>query len=446
MMATIFRAAVLALCASLIPTAALIVWTGLEGGHFLSPVRIGLYGVLPAVVACGAALLLFVGHRRRVIALINGAAVLAALVAADIWCQWRSYADAEDRRLDDHPAVDYRILAARLRAEGIDAFPQPCGWHLRVAGGAAGSPVVIDGTPVLPLGGLGNNHVFRPVGSGFTDAVADAQGFNNPPGQWVPDGVALMAVGDSFTMGADAPFGFAYADYLRRTLGRVVNLGCNGNGPLFDLAGIVEYGPYMRPPVVLWAYYEGNDLPKDLGVELTSPILPHYLEPGFNQDLTGRREAIDRELRAFLDRYLADVAYMVDRPDKPEPFRIDWRTAVELTSLRLALGLTNGFRPEALDTFAQALQQAQAVVDGWGGRLVFVYLPGQDRFTGPLARVDADGYRQAVLTRVAGLGIDIIDLVPIFEARSDPETLFAGHYSVEGNRVVAEAILAGLAR
>jgi len=41
----------------------------------------------------------------------------------------------------------------------------------------------------------------------------------------------------------------------------------NSNGPLAELASLVEYGPLIKPKTVIWLYYEGND-PTDLGREL----------------------------------------------------------------------------------------------------------------------------------------------------------------------------------
>lgn len=41
---------------------------------------------------------------------------------------------------------------------------------------------------------------------------------------------------------------------------RTLNLGMGGIGPLHELAILKEYGSVVRPKVVLWVYYEGNDL------------------------------------------------------------------------------------------------------------------------------------------------------------------------------------------
>ncbi len=444
MMSACFRSVLKAGFVALIALAAWRIWLAFQHGDFVSPVRIGLYGVLPAAVAFAACLFLFVGHRARLIAALQVGAIVLALAGAEIWVQWQSHVAAEARRMASPPLPALATLMARLRDAGTLAYPQPCGWNLRVAGGRAGSPVTIENRPVLPVGGLAGNAMLRITPVGLSQHIADRQGFNNPPGQWMPGAVEIMAIGDSFTMGADVPFGHGFVDHLRRNLGRTVNLGCNGNGPLFELAGLAEYGPHLSPRVVVWAYYEGNDLVKDAELEMTSPVLPRYLQPGFSQGLVQHRDAVQAGLLHYLQRRTAAMTQAVDLPAKPEIFAVDWGQALRLGALRRALGLAYGFPPESLGVLVRALERAQAITDAWGGRLVFVYLPGEARFAGTLARLDADAYRRRVLDQVTRLDVPVFDLVPQFEAHLRPRDLFANHYTLEGYRLVGDVVLEAL--
>ena len=58
----------------------------------------------------------------------------------------------------------------------------------------------------------------------------------------------------------------------------------NGISHLFSTAyafagnSCQEYVPALKPPIVLWSYFEGNDL-EDLGKEKHSPLLMSYLTP-----------------------------------------------------------------------------------------------------------------------------------------------------------------------
>ena len=101
-----------------------------------------------------------------------------------------------------------------------------------------------------------------------------------------------------------------------------------------------------------------------------------------------------------------------------------------------------------IELFRDILLQAKMQVEGWRGRMLFVYLPDWARYTsntsvGEVARDD-------VLAMVRALGIPIIDIHPAFEAHGDPLSLFPfrrpGHYNEIGHQLVAEAVLKTLAQ
>jgi len=271
--------------------------------------------------------------------------------------------------------------------------------------------------------------------------IADEHGFNNPEGQWRLGGIDILTIGDSFTFGADVPIGQGFADLLRDGGRTLVNLGCGGNGPLIELGTLLEYAPRLRPRHVVWAYYEENDLPKDLADELGSPILTRYLD-GKTQNLSERQPEIDRALRG----YLAAAAATALPPANGLDHRRLLRDVLLLRSLRSSIGLVSGYTPASLATFTTILRQAKQAANSWGGVVVFVYLPGPTRYLNPIARLDADGYKRSVLAAVAGIGIDAIDIDAIFSERDRPLALFRGHYTPEGYRIVADAIDQALRR
>ena len=55
-----------------------------------------------------------------------------------------------------------------------------------------------------------------------------------------------------------------------------MSLASPGNGPLIELATLVEYAAPLEPRTVLWFYFEGNDL-KNLTDEIESETLNRYL-------------------------------------------------------------------------------------------------------------------------------------------------------------------------
>ena len=88
------------------------------------------------------------------------------------------------------------------------------------------------------------------------------------------------------------------------------------------------------------------------------------------------------------------------------------------------------------------MRNARDTVSSWNGRLVLVYLPNK-RFSSVFARWDAAGYEAEVVDTARDEGIEVINLVPVFQASENPEGLFRGHYTEEGYRLVAKQRLVG---
>jgi hypothetical protein len=95
--------------------------------------------------------------------------------------------------------------------------------------------------------------------------------------------------------------------------------------------------------------------------------------------------------------------------------------------------------------FQHILEEAARVTNLWGGRLIFVYLPAYSRYAG-LRWGNPD--RGRILSLVKHMGLAVINLQPVFAAHRNPIALFPfarpGHYTVEGNHLIAEAILSAL--
>ena len=90
------------------------------------------------------------------------------------------------------------------------------------------------------------------------------------------------------------------ADHIRRSLPKTINLGLSGSGPITTLALLREFGPVVKPPLVLWFFYS-NDV-TDLEIEKKSPLLMKYLQSDASglQDLYARKSESDKVLHAFM--------------------------------------------------------------------------------------------------------------------------------------------------
>jgi hypothetical protein len=193
-----------------------------------------------------------------------------------------------------------------------------------------------------------------------------------------------------------------------------------------------EYGPLLRPRVVVWFYFEGNDL-SDLQRELASP-LQSYLDPGFRQDLARHRAAIDASLASLVDAGLARDRSLVTR----------LRRVLTLERIRTIAqrGSPAPRPPEAdFDALARVLDEAAKTVAGWGGRLHFVFLPPWERFARP-GHMD-DVKRDRVLQIARDRGLPVLDATGVLARWKDPLECFPfrsnGHYGALGYRLIGDA-------
>jgi hypothetical protein len=295
------------------------------------------------------------------------------------------------------------------------------------------------GHTVLPLGGIANSTTVLCNESG-TWAVyrSDEHGFNNRHGTWSHP-VEVAVVGDSFSHGNCVQPEEGWVWRLQPYFAGVLNLAVGGNGPLFELASLREYLPRQRPRIVLWQYFEGHDT--RVPGEKALPILGRYLEqPGFTQSLIGRQPEIDRVLGSIVERALAE-------PESKLTSRtFSLRDFLLLNRLRHTLGMIK--RPP-LDDVTTILAAAKTTVESWGGHLYFVYLPswyGLRSRTTPVHYASHD----RVIEAVRSLGIEVIDLDPVFRGHPDPFNLFPYrenyHYNALGYALVADTVLRSLGR
>jgi hypothetical protein len=336
----------------------------------------------------------------------------------------------------------YEVLAD-LRAEGRRAYPT-----FHVGDFLADEEAMSALGGAIPLGGVSHVlSVFCNETGAYTVFDSDRYGFHNDDRAYdAPGGVEILVVGDSYGEGACVPSEDAPAAQLRLRGRNAVSVASAGNGPLLELASLMEYGPLLKPKTILWLYYNGNDL-QDLRVERRNPVLRAYLE-GRTQNLASRTAELDGHLAAFID------AKFVERQNRDEErVRLESRLRSLLTAHRLRTLLRlddEAWDPDAdpethLPLFVEVLGRAQSVAARWGGRIVFVYLPEWEHYAeGPPPT------RQAVLDVAQRLGLQTIDFARVLDELPDPLDAFPfriqNHYTPAMYRRLAEEILRGLGR
>lgn len=279
-----------------------------------------------------------------------------------------------------------------------------------------------------------------PANGEYLTYQSDEHGFHNPPGLWRQP-LDIAAVGDSITHGVCVPSEKNMVALIREKYPATVNLDVGGNGPLLMLAGIREYLPTLKPRFVLWFFYEGNDITKDLLMERNSPLLLRYLEQGYSQGLRHKQAVIDESLKVRVE-HLWMQAYTAAETASFGIDPIELKGVLLLHHLRHALGL--GYGVTDLELFRRVLIEAKHTVSSWNGRLYFVYLPNPRRYQNFMAASEQEEIRMRVRGLVRDLDIPVIDLHEAFRAAADPLALYHGHFNEDGYRLAAEIVLRAL--
>jgi hypothetical protein len=348
-----------------------------------------------------------------------------------------------------------------LRSRGSEAVLTAAPDWFFVSDGAGGvkSTLNIDGVELQPLGGIARMLTVHCNESGSWVAFqSDEHGFRNPPGLWQSATVDVAAIGDSYAEGECVPPGKEFVALLREEYPHTLNLGMRGGGPLFALAQIKEYLPAFKPKIVLWFYYEGNDL-SNLKIEQQSRLLRRYLEDGFTQNLLDRQADIDRAITEYVTAgETAELARLSTQGKETDYFN-DVLLTMKFTALRTRLSL---LRDDFVDDdfvndspeyglLRDTLSHANTTVRSWGGTLCFVYLPSWSSLATPPhptevaipSEPDIQG-RARVLAIVNDLHLPLVDLYPAFRAERDPLAFFPfrrwGHYNEEGHRFVGNVL------
>ena len=370
---------------------------------------------------------------------------------ADSVCpgEWRNQAGclaaAETGRPFDRRTTLEVIRA--FEARGIEAWPSIDASHLVDPDNA----IEIDGRPVVPLSpGIPEVlTVFCNESGSWVTYEADEYGFNNPPDSHRPGEIDVAIVGDSFVHGWCVPSEQTLVGRMRERLdSTVLGVGLEGSGPLVQLGIEVEYLAPLRPAVVVWAFFEGNDL-GDFVREMSNGVLARYLEPGFKQGLRPLRRPLEQALRNWILRLRDEAATRAvlarsERESARQRRRSvgGWIRLSEVRSRLARLGRSRA-REQPYDPalFDQVATRMRDDVAGWGGTLLFAYIPSRRRFEDPST---ANPHRADILAQVGALGIPALDLFDILSRHPDPLSLFPfrveSHLTAEGFDLMARAL------
>jgi len=366
-------------------------------------------------------------------------------------------------------------VVMELRSSGGEAYPAVYSQSF------LNNPISLDGEPILPLGGIaGVKTVYCSEAGPYLIYDSDEYGFQNPAAIWNGP-IQVVLLGDSYTQGACVPPGRHFSGLLREQYPGTINLGLAGSWPLLEYARLKEYALHRRPKLVLWFYYEGNDIIRyltregepDLEIESANAILARYMEGEFRQNIPQRQQSIDKVIIKFVETLIVeelargkrdgDIGYSPPTPGVQgsfDPSVLFSQTGEFLSIQKTAAYIRNTFTDAKvvreisgkergriekaltlLPMYESILEKAAREIAAGGGRLVMVYLPSESA----VLENEKNPLRERIVAIWEEIGLASIDLTRVFRDHENPEALFAGHYSEEGYAMVGRTVIRYLA-
>jgi hypothetical protein len=294
-------------------------------------------------------------------------------------------------------------------------------------------------------------------------------GFRNRPLDYDP---AIAVVGDSFT--------FCFTEYEDCWVQRledisgvgVVNFGQGATGGISHYNMLKNYAIQIEPPIVLWQFF-GNDFDEDYQLRVLEGQIPRidYLSPRevSAQEADARAQASVPSWVTWLRTNslafaLIELAFFNEAPYTNEferaffaethtiPIR-DGVLGFGQTYEQVALDMTDPRKIAGYPHTKKAYEDAQALVQSWGGQLVIILIPVRElvyeSLTTPILGDETmqifKNNHQAMLDLCDELGLACFDALPIFQEHAqNGELLYYTedmHLNPHGNAVLADAIM-----
>lgn len=337
------------------------------------------------------------------------------------------YIEKNNIQFDDRSNLE---VINDLSKKGTIAYPNIKPWMFRETNGLLSK----SGSRIFPLSGISNVTVVNCNESGFWSILkSDEKGFLNPYGLISKKNLEILIIGDSFAEGSCVNQKNTIASKLREKGISAITLGKSGNGPLLELASLIEYGKYLKPKSVFWLFYQ-NDI-ENLMIEKNSKILNNYLIDDYSQNLINRQAEIDEILIEYYNEKL------ILSKEKQIQLNSKFFKILKLYNFRIKFNLVPQPKKTAPpQIFSDVIKKSKKIVNSWGGEFYFVYLPVERYFLNRKYE-----YYDNVKNIVNKLDIEFIDIhEEIFKDEKNKLSVFPlemhNHYNEYGYSLIGKVL------
>ncbi len=360
----------------------------------------------------------------------------------------RTFVERWEARGIDYDGRPLLEVVEDLRDAGTDAYPKlnPATVIRPVKSGLEVSELRVNGAELVPLSTISNTvSVYCNESGEYLVYKSDEFGFHNPANLWSANHIQIAALGDSFTEGACVSSEKNMVSLIRGKYATTLNLGMGGNGPLMQLAGLTEYLTHKSPEIVLWFFFDGNDL-IDLHGESQSPLLMRYLDDEFTQNLFFRQASVDETIRAYMRRNMVRAhAEKADRKTGLFDILLLRNLRDRLSQMIEQRTVPGSPSERELHLLRRILSTAKTRIERWGGDMVLVYVPGRSTIRVELEPSEPQHLKNTVLAMMAELDIRAIDMTPDLAAPPGINSRVPfpqlGHFNERGYRTIADKVM-----
>ncbi len=300
------------------------------------------------------------------------------------------------------------------------------------------SNFLYENNKIFPLSGLSYSKTIDCNENGYYSTfLSDRYGFNNEDNDWSKKTINFLLIGDSNAMGSCVnPEQNIIGNLKKKTSENFLNLGYAGNGPMINLATLIEYGSILDFENILLIYTEGNDN-RDLGREVLNQVLNNYLNSEtYSQKLIKNNSIKDKLVKANIEKN-----FNLRKTEKKTSI-LDFLKLTNVRGLIHNIKLSNTEEEILYKEHENVFKKFKKIADNKNAKIIIIYMPTYDRYV-----LNNELYKKKfrLINKISKENnFNLIDLSKPFENFKDPTSLYPfkmkGHLSPYGYKVASEVI------
>ena len=296
----------------------------------------------------------------------------------------------------------------------------------------------------------------KDYGIWLCDFIAEVESKLGEDKNW--ENYNTVLVGDSFGIGECVENKDSIAGIIsnNNTVGGLINLSQTGNGPLLELATLIEYPDKKKIKNLIWLYFEGNDL-LELRDEKKIKILNNYLYiDNYSQNLKNSQLFINKQMKKFIKLKKIEAEDKIKRGNKitndglisETNHLITFINFIKLSYFRRYLNFSN-YTTDVIryvdSDFFKIIKKAHTMVEENNGKMIFVYLPTMRDKINNAEKKNLEISRKLIISELKKLGIEVVDIYQeVYLKSKDPYNFidkYNGHYTIDTYKKIAESII-----